>query len=353
MHCPGRRRRAARGPAPRAAGASTGRRSARSCSYQSVLCDVGLGRDAEGDARGGSRRPGVAGAIAALQRASAATWRRFGLPWIREHHPDWILHTADGAEIHPEEHPGLGAARLRRRRTIRAPGRCASSRASPRRMDGRRRGRRGQRRPTGRERRSTRAPARTIEPDDRATYLAQALSLVHAAMRTQGFFLLAQNGPPEIVEPTQINSADALTAGTGFARLPRRRVGDAAALLPSGAARARRGVRLRGRPRPGREARRLRAGGVPPRRDAAGARTASRQGAAPSRRSTTSTWARPDPDVLAEQVGEAWRRTYPEGAVAVNPSDLPTVLSLGQAGTITLPPGGAAIAVGSRLVTSY
>ena len=61
----------------------------------------------------------------------------------------------------------------------------------------------------------------------------------------------------------------------------------------------------------------------------------------------------PDPDVLAEQVGEAWRRTYPHGAVAVNPSDLPTELSLGAAGAITLPAGGAAIAVGSRLVTSY
>jgi len=39
--------------------------------------------------------------------------------------------------------------------------------------------------------------------------------------------------------------------------------------------------------------------------------------------------------------------------VAVNPSDLPTELRLGAAGPITLPPGGAAIAVGGRLVTSY
>jgi len=58
-------------------------------------------------------------------------------------------------------------------------------------------------------------------------------------------------------------------------------------------------------------------------------------------------------DGLAEQVGEAWRRTYPDGAVAVNPADLPTEVSLGAAGLITLPPGGAAIAVGNRLVTSF
>jgi hypothetical protein len=52
-------------------------------------------------------------------------------------------------------------------------------------------------------------------------------------------------------------------------------------------------------------------------------------------------------------VGEAWRRTYPNGAAAVNPSDLPTELTLGKAGSVTLPAGGAAIVVGSRLITSY
>jgi hypothetical protein len=57
--------------------------------------------------------------------------------------------------------------------------------------------------------------------------------------------------------------------------------------------------------------------------------------------------------VVAEQIGEAWRRTYPNGAVAVNPSDLPTELTLGDAGEITLPAGGAAVTVGSRLITSY
>src|SRR5579871_1411101 len=30
----------------------------------------------------------------------------FGLAWVRTHHPEWILHSADGTEIHPRGHPG-------------------------------------------------------------------------------------------------------------------------------------------------------------------------------------------------------------------------------------------------------
>lgn len=274
----------------------------------------------------------------------------FHLPWVRKHHPDWILHTADGEEIHPEEHPGWvlldfgdadyqGAWARRIQQSLTAGGWTGVDVAD-----------------AGNEPGWSGTPidprtGAAMEPDDRVTYLAQALSLVHAAMRTQGFFLLAQNGPPEIVEPTQINSADALSAGVGFARrrgaewetllryylqVQRERV--AAFVFETG-------------PDPGEK------------RDVYGLAgyllVATPQGAygladgaAPSSLYDLDLGA-PDPDVLAEQVGEAWRRTYPQGAVAVNPSDLPTVLSLGQAGTITLPPGGAAIAVGSRLVTSY
>jgi hypothetical protein len=281
------------------------------------------------------------------ERCDAAAFR---LPWIQDHHPEWILHTADGAEIHPDEHPGWvlldfgdagyqGAWSLRIQQSLtdggwtgvdvadagNAPG-WSGTPVDPR---------------TGAE----------LEPDDRATYLAQAMSLVHAAMRTHGFFLLARNGPPSIVEPAQINSADALTAGTGFARLHGaawtellryylqvQRERGAAFVFEAG-------------PDPGE------------RRDVYGlaayllvATPEGAYGLAPGSAATPLydlDLGAPDPDVLAEQVGEAWRRTYPNGAVAVNPSDLPTELSLGAAGAITLPPGGAAIAVGSRLVTSY
>ena len=280
-------------------------------------------------------------------RCDAAAFR---LPWIRGHHPEWILRTADGAEIHPDEHPGWvlldfgdadyqSAWSLRIQQSLTDGGWTGVDVAD-----------------AGNEPEWSGTPVdpRTgaeLEPDDRATYLAQALSLVHAAMRTQGFFLLAQNGPPGIVEPAQINSADALTAGTGFARL---RGAAWTGLLGTTfrcSASAWPRSSFETEPDPGPKTGRLRAGRIPARRDASGRlrpRARHRRHAALRPRP-----GRPDPDVLAEQVGEAWTRTYPHGAVAVNPSDLPTGLSLGTAGPITLPPGGAAIAVGSRLVTSY
>jgi hypothetical protein len=274
----------------------------------------------------------------------------FRLPWVRAHHPEWVLHTAEGAEIHPEDHPGWvlldygdpgyqGAWSLRIQQSLTDGGWTGVDVADA----GNDPGWSG-----------TPVDPRTeteLDAADRATYLAQALSLVHAAMRTHGFFLLAQNGPPEIVEPAQINSADALTAGPGFARLEGsawitllryylqvQRERAAAFVFESGTDLGEQ------RDVYGLAAYLL----VATPRGAYGLA----QGAAPAPLYDLDLGA-PDPDVVAEQVGEAWRRTYPDGAAAVNPSDLPTELSLGTAGQITLPPGGAAIAVGSRLITSY
>jgi Hypothetical glycosyl hydrolase family 15 len=274
----------------------------------------------------------------------------FHLPWIRKHHPEWILHTAAGEEIHPLDRPGWvlldfgdpkyqGAWSLKIQQSLGDGGWTGVAVVDAGNQP---------------EWSGTPVDPRTqtdIDPGDRATYLAQALSLVHAAMRTHGFFLLAQNGPPGIVEPAQINSADALDAGGGFVRLrggawltlfqyyvqvQRQRA--AAYVFESG-------------PDPG------------PKRDVYGLAAyllvATPQGAYGLAPGTAPTslydldLGPPDPDVVAEQVGEAWRRTYPNGAVAVNPSELPTEVSLGDAGEITLPGGEAAIAVGSRLITSY
>lgn len=272
------------------------------------------------------------------------------LAQVRDDHPQWILHDSAGREVHLVGHPDQvlldfgdpdyqGAWSLRIQQSLDAGGwtgvAVVDAGNAP-------------------EWSATPVDPRTqteLDPGDRATYLAQALSLVHAAMRTHGFFLLAQNGPPEIVEPAQINSADALDAGAGFARLRGsawltlfeyymqvQRERTAAFVFESG-------------PDPG------------PKRDVYGLAAyllvATPQGAyglAPGS-SPASLYdldlGAPDPDVVAEQVGEAWRRTYPNGAVAVNPSDLPTELTLGDAGEITLPAGGAAVTVGSRLITSY
>jgi hypothetical protein len=274
----------------------------------------------------------------------------FHLGWIQAHHPDWILRTASGADIRPIDHPGWvlldfgdpeyqSAWALRVQQSLAAggwtgveiddAGNAPGWSGVP--IDPR----------TGGE----------LNGGDRATYLAQALSLIHAAMRTHGFFVLAENGPPAIVEPPQINSADAVSAGEGFARLR----GSAwerllRYYLQAQRQRAATFVWESG-PDPGAE------------RDVYGLAAyllvATPEGAYGLAPGTTATalydldLGAPDPDVLAEHVGEAWRRIYPNGAAAVNPSDLPSELTLGGAGPVTLPPGGAAIAVGSRLVTSY
>jgi hypothetical protein len=274
----------------------------------------------------------------------------FHLPWVREHHPEWILRTADGAEIHPADHPDWvlldfgdpayqGAWAVRIQQSLKAGGWTGVDAADAGNQP---------------DWSGTPVDPRTqaeLAPDDRVTYLAQALSLVHAAMRTQGFFLLAQNGPPEVVEPTQINSADALSAGTGFARL---RGEDWLTLL--------RYYLQVGRERVAAYVFES-AADTGDRRDVYGLAAyllvATPRGAYGLSEGATRTslydldLGSPDPDIPAEQVGEAWRRTYPNGAAAVNPSDLPTELTLGRAGEVTLPAGGAAIAVGSRLITSY
>jgi Hypothetical glycosyl hydrolase family 15 len=274
----------------------------------------------------------------------------FHLPWVEEHHPEWILRTAAGGEISPEDHPGWvlldfgdpayqSAWALRVQQSLSAGGWTGVDIADAGNAPG-----------------WSGVPIdpRTdseLEPDDRATYLAQALSLVHAAMRTKGFFVLAQNGPPEIVEPPQINSADAVSAGQGFARL-RGAAWERLLRYYLQAQRQRAATFVwESGPDPG------------PDRDVYGlaayllvATPEGAYGLAPGTAATSLydlDLGAPDPDVLAQQVGEAWVRTFPHGATAVNPSDLPTVLTLGDAGTITLPPEAAAIAVGSRLVTSY
>ena len=274
----------------------------------------------------------------------------FHLPWIRAHHPEWILHTADGAEIHPADHPGWvlldfgdpayqGAWSLRVQQSLRAGGWTGVDAVDA---------------GNAPEWSGTPVDPRTqadLAPDDRITYLAQALSLVHAAMRTQGFFLLAQNGPPEIIEPAQINSADALDAGAGFARL-RRTAWDTLLNYYLQVGRERAGAYVfESGPDTGGS------------RDVYGLASyllvATPQGAygvatgAPLTSLYDIDLGAPNPDVPAARMGEAWARTYPGGAVAVNPSDLPAELTLGAAGQITLPAGGAAIVVGSRLVTSY
>ena len=58
-----------------------------------------------------------------------------------------------------------------------------------------------------------------MSEDDRRRYLAEALALVRAAMKTRGFSLIAVNDPPVVVDLAQIGSTDGVSVGEGFARL--------------------------------------------------------------------------------------------------------------------------------------
>ena len=73
-------------------------------------------------------------------------------------------------------------------------------------------------------------------------YLGHALEVTRAVIKTSGFRLAAQNGPPSIVDSGQINSTDSVSVGAGFALLTGTAWTQLFELLP-------RGVRVAGRRR--------------------------------------------------------------------------------------------------------
>ena len=57
---------------------------------------------------------------------------------------------------------------------------------------------------------------KVMTDNDRIRYLAQALTLVTNVMHISGYNLIAQNGPPSIIEGDQIGSTDGVSVGDGF-----------------------------------------------------------------------------------------------------------------------------------------
>ena len=267
----------------------------------------------------------------------------FDLRWVLAHHPEWIMRAADGDEVHPADHPSWvlldfadqtyqAAWSQHVRLGLGADGYTGVA------IDD-----------------AGNAPTWTADPidprtgigltaSDRATYLAQALSLVRADMRTHGFLVLAENGPPGIVEPAQINSADAVSAGGGFARL---RGGRWSRLLHYylQAQRDRVGTYVWENHPAAQRARRL--------YGLAGYLLVATPTGAYGGPDVGGVDLGPPPDTPPIRSGDAWLRAYPRGVVAVNPSPGDVTVSMGAAGKVTLPSGTAAVAVGSRLLTSF
>ena len=157
----------------------------------------------------------------------------------RGQHPQWVLHTADGEGSTPVEN-AAGCCSTSAIPTTRPSGRGGSAESLTAARVDRGGGGRGQRPGWSGVAADRPAHRAADDRDDRATTWPGA-GLVRGAMSTQGWSLVAQNGPPEIIEPDeeQIGSTDAVLTATGFARHRRAGLGRRSAAT-SGAAQPRR-----------------------------------------------------------------------------------------------------------------
>ena len=271
----------------------------------------------------------------------------FGLDWVRAHHPTWIMHSPQGTEIHPQEHPDwvlldftnqeyLSAWALHVRHSLAASG-WTGVEVLDAGND-----------PDWSDFPIDPSTGQLMTETHRRQDLAAALALVRATLKIQGYSLLADNGPPSVVSFDQINSTDAVTVGEGFARLSgaawetQLHYFQKAAGWESGVY-VRDGAGLtRDQTVYGLAAFLLVA--IP--RDSA--YSGSGSASSPVYQISPGT----APTTPATKDGEVWVRTYPNAVVAVNPSDIPGSASMGSAGHVTIAPRSAVIETDGHLLTS-
>jgi hypothetical protein len=271
----------------------------------------------------------------------------FGLAWVRDHHPAWILHSAQGTEVHPQEHPGWvlldfadpkyqSAWALHVRKSLAAGGWTGVNMID-----------------------ADNDPDWSDTPIDPATgglmtdaarrrHLADALALVRATLKIQGYSLLANNGPPTVIDFFQVNSTDAVSLRDGFARVSG---ADWNALLRYYRHASGEGVGTYVADQPGLTRAQALYGlasfmlvAIP--RDSAYDAPGSANNPIYAIDPGT------PPTTPATADGPVWTRTYPNATVAVNPSDISATVTLGSAGPVTLGPRSAAIEASGHLLTS-
>jgi hypothetical protein len=272
----------------------------------------------------------------------------FGLAWVRAHHPGWILHSVAGTEIHPFSHPDWvllnftdptydAAWGVHVRKSLAAGGWTGVEVID-----------------AGNDPDWSDVPVypstgQLMTERQRRQRLAAALALVRATVKLGGgYSLLADNGPPSVVDFHQINSTDAVTVGEGFGRL-------------SGAAWDRvfnyfqkageweSGVYVRDDPDLTRDQTIY---GLASFMLVAIPRGSAYVGSGGASSPIYQISPGAAPTTPATKDGEVWVRTYPNAVVAVNPSDMTGSISLGSAGHVTVPPRSAAIESGGHLLTS-
>jgi hypothetical protein len=269
----------------------------------------------------------------------------FGLGWVRAHHPTWIMHSAQGTEIHPDDHPGWVllnftdpkyqyAWGVHVRKSLAAGGWTGVEVID------------ADNDPDWSDVPIDPATDELMTDANRRRYLAHALALIRATLKLQLFSLLADNGPPTVVSFDQINSTDAVTVGDGFAHLSgtawktQLHYFQKASGWGTGVyVRDEQGL-TRAETVYGLAAFMLVA--IP--RDSAysgsGSPSSSVYQISPGATPTTP----------ATKHGEVWTRAYPNAVVAVNPSDVPASVPMGSAGQVTIPPRSAAIETGGHLL---
>jgi hypothetical protein len=271
----------------------------------------------------------------------------FGLGWVRAHHPDWIMHSSAGVEIHSLAHPDwvllnftdpryYSAWAQHVRHSLIAGGwtgvEVIDAGNDPDWSDV----------PVDP---STREP---MTEAHRRHYLARALALVRATLKIQGYSLLADNGPPSVVSFDQINSTDAVTVGEGFARLAGS-AWDTAFRYFQKAGGWKSGVYVRDDPGLNRHQAIY---GLASFMLVAVPRGSAYVGTAAAGSPIYQISPGAVPATPATKDGDVWVRTYPNAVVAVNPSDVAGAVSMGSAGRVTIPPRSAAIEAGGHLLTS-
>jgi len=266
------------------------------------------------------------------------------LAFVRERHPEWILHDRDGSEVTAGGDPARVVMDFG---NVDYQAAWAGAIADDL-------GRGGW---TGVEvvdaRNDPEWSAEPIDPrtdrpmaeGDREQYLAEALALTRGALKIDLFDLVAQNGPPSSPVEAQIGSTDAVSAGEGFALL-RGRSWDELHGYYEVAADREVGAWVEDVPPPGAADRLFGFASYLLVAGPGSAYAVADPDASPLYRLTTGS-----PTGDAQQQDGAWVRTFDHATVAVNPGTRPAEVQVEGLGPIEVAPGQAAIAVDGRLVT--
>jgi len=264
---------------------------------------------------------------------------------VERDHPEWILKDVSGADVHPPGHPSWVMYDISNVDYLDAWANAAVSDLQGEKFVGVVLVDAGNH------------PAWVFPPvdpstgkeltvSDHAVQQAEAMATVRAGLKTNGFSMVAENGPPTVIDPGQIGSTDAVSVGRGFARLSGVRWDGLfhyfeAALDAKVGAWVWDGGRLDRTQRVFGLASYLLVSGL-------GASYAVAPDGDRDRYQLDPGLPTGDP---VDDSG-VWTRQFESGAVAVNPGPVDGVVDLPGANGVTVPAGGAVIDVGGTITSS-